>query len=92
MQDLAWLTDQVATPIPKGTVNAPRMVYVEVLEGTLTLSTDPTGAGGWTLRANPSPQVGDPPARLLFFTFAASNMSLYATTSGPTRIKIWQFE
>jgi hypothetical protein len=90
--DYAWSTNQTNLALSQGTVAAPRFVFVEVAEGSLTLTPDAGGAGGLSFAANATPQAGDPPARGILFTFNAPVAQFYVTTVGPTRAKIWFFE
>jgi hypothetical protein len=89
--DNNWTTSQTNAAVPQGTVDAPRVVMVEVLEGSLQLATNNTGAGAFTLSANPTPQAGDPPAMFLFFTFDPAALQLYVTTTAPARARISLF-
>ena len=89
--DNNWTTNQTNAAVPQGTVDAPRVVMVEVLEGSLELATNNTGAGAIALSANPTPQAGDPPAVFMFFTFAPEATQFYVTTTAPARARISLF-
>lgn len=90
--DYAWTTAQTNLALSQGTVTAPRFIFVEVTEGALALTTAVGGTGATLYSANPTPQVGDSPARGIMFTFSPQTSQYYATTTGPTRAKIWFFE
>jgi hypothetical protein len=90
--DYVWPSNQTNLALSQGTVTAPRFIVVEVTEGNLLLSTSAAGTGAMQFNANPTPQAGDSPARGIMFTYNASAAQYYATTSGPTRAKIWFFE
>lgn len=90
--DYAWTTAQTNLALSQGTVTAPRFIFVEVTEGALALTTAVGGTGATVYSANPTPQAGDSPARGLMFTYHSSASQYYATTTGPTRAKIWFFE
>jgi hypothetical protein len=90
--DYVWTTNQTNLALSQGTVTSPRFIFVEVTEGGVALTTDVAGAGATYFAANPTPTLGDPPARGLIFTFDPATSQYYATTTTPTRAKIWFFE
>ena len=90
--DYAWATAQTNLALSQGTVTAPRFIYVEVTEGAIALSTSSIGAGATRYAANPTPQIGDPPARAILYTFDPATAQYYVTTTVPTRAKVWFFE
>lgn len=92
VNDYSWPSAQTNVALNQGTVTAPRFIVMEVTEGDVSISTSAVGAGAVKLSANPTPQPGDSPARLIFFTFAAATAQFYITTSGPAKAKIWFFE
>lgn len=87
MLDYVWTTAQTNLPIPQGSVTNPRVVIVEVLEGEVRLSTDPTGEGPIKLNANPTPETGTPPATFIMFTHDAQAAQYYVTTTGAARAR-----
>ena len=90
--DYSWPAAQTNLALSQGTVGAPGFILIEVTEGAVSLSTSNAGTGGVLYSANPTPQAGDPPARGIFFTFAPATAQFYATTTVPTRARIWFFE
>lgn len=90
--DYVYTAVQTNVALAMGSVTNPRCVVLEVTEGTVEFSWHAAGTGSWSMSANPTPATGDPPARMLFFTFSAEAATLYITTTGPVKFKAWFFE
>lgn len=78
--------------VNQGTVQNPRIIVIQVLEGSVDFSFDSAGAGAWRLTANGTPPPSDTPL-LMYFTHNAPAKQLYMTTvTTPARGRIWFFE
>lgn len=91
MVDYSWTTDQTDVTLNQGTVTAPKFLFVEVTEGSLSLSTD-TPVSGAPVHVRASDTPGDSPGRLILFTQDAPATQWFASTEGPTKAKVWFFE
>lgn len=91
MLDLAFTAVQANLPIASGSVGAPRIMYVEVYEGTFLLSRDPAGANPVKVSVEENPV---PPNKAMWMrlTFAPTAEQWYLTTTGPAAGRVWFFE
>lgn len=90
--DFDFTVAQSNTPISQpGTVDAPRLIFVQVIEGEVNLSWSPSGDSPTTIRANPSPPPNEPPMMLLY-SYAPESGQIFLSTPGPARGRIWLFE
>lgn len=87
ISDYVWTTAQTNAAVAQGSVDKPRVVVIEVTEGTIEVANNNTGDGALTLSANATPQAGDPPATLVMFTFSPATAQYYVTTTGPAKAK-----
>lgn len=92
MSALTYATAQTNTPLPMGTVTTPRVIVLEVAEGTVAIGYSPTGVAAWNLAKSPTALSSDPPARAIWITDVGIAGQLYLNTTGPCRFKIWLFE
>lgn len=90
MLELSYGGAQTNVLIPRGTITAPKMIYVEVDTGEFRLTYDAAGTFPWVIAANPAPGAVDP-AIALVSSFNLTAGGLYLTTPGPATGKIWMF-
>lgn len=91
MNDLSYSVAVTNQAIPQGTVTNPKFILIQVTEGSMSISRSVSGTAPIVLTANPSPPPGDVPT-LFSYTFSAPTESLYVTTTGPARGRVWLFE
>lgn len=89
-QDLSFAAPVTNRLIDKGSLTAPRGVYIEVMSGTVSFSQDAGGTFPIRLSMDDTPVPTDK-AVLLIFTHNPAAFSLYMTTTGPVTCRVWFF-
>jgi hypothetical protein len=89
-QDLSFSTAVTNRLIDKGSISAPRCVYIEVTSGTVSFSQTNDNANPIRLSMEDTPTPTDK-AALLLFTHNPAAFSLYMTTLGPVACRVWFF-
>lgn len=92
MSALAYATAQTDLALPMGTVTTPRVLVLEVAEGTISIGYSNSGVAPWNLAKSPTALASDPPARAFWITDTGISGQLYLNTTGPCRFKMWLFE
>lgn len=87
INDYVWSSAQTNAPIAQGSVDSPRVLVIEVTEGSIELANNVSGDGAIKLSANPTPGAGDSPALFFMFTYDAEAAQYYVTTTGPAKAK-----
>lgn len=82
-----WSAAQTNLPLPQGTVDSPRVMVVEVLEGSVSLANNSAGDGAMVIAANPTPQAGDPASLFMFFSYDPAVAQWYVTTTGAAKVR-----
>jgi len=92
MLDLVYLTAQTNTPVCLGTITQPRAIYIEVDEGTFDLKWDTDVATVPTRLSMDMVPVPESKACLLLFTPVSATRTLFVTTPGAAKGRIWLFQ
>lgn len=77
--------------LPQGSITNPRIIMVQILSGSASLSWSGSGTAPTVMTANSTPPPSDP-AMQLFYTYAAGANTLYITTAAPCTGRVWFFE
>lgn len=91
LQELNYTSAQSTVALQEGTVTAPKLVYIEVLSGSVDISKANNNANAWTISANPTPVPNEQAAFLLLYTYGANGV-FYITTTGPASLRVWFFQ
>ncbi len=91
LHDFSFAAAQTNLAVPQGTVTSPRVIYVEVTSGEVSISRVIAGTAPTTLIANATPPPDMKPF-LLQFSYEGIPEQLYITTPGAASGKIWLFE
>lgn len=89
-QDLSFPSPVTNRAIDRGSITAPRCVYIEVTSGTVSFSQDSGGENPIRLSMDDTPAPTDK-AVLLLFTHNPASFQLYMTTTGPVACRVWFF-
>lgn len=89
-QDLSFTGTVTNREIDRGSITAPRFVYIEVSAGTVSFSFDVAGANPFRLSMDETPAPTDK-AILMLFTHNPATFQLYMTTTGPVTCRVWFF-
>ncbi len=90
LQDLVFNGSVSNQAFGAGTILSPRFVLVEVTEGSMSVGWHSAGTGNVILEANPAPPPVTPGFYLLT-TYDATSRTLYITTTGPAKGRVWFF-
>jgi hypothetical protein len=90
LQDLVYTGAVTNQAVGMGTITTPRAVLIEVSEGAMSFSWEADGSGAEVLEANAAPPP-DAPAFKLLHTYDDAARTLYVTTTGPAKGRVWFF-
>lgn len=91
LQELNYTGPQATTALQEGTVSSPKLVYIEVLSGSVDISKANDNANALTIAANPTPVPNEQAAFLMLYTYGANGV-FYVTTTGPAQLRVWFFQ
>jgi len=91
LQELNYTGAQATTALQEGTVSSPKLVYIEVLSGSVDISKSNSNANPWTISANPTPVANEQAAFLMLYTYGTNGV-FYITTTAPAQLRVWFFQ
>lgn len=89
-QDLSFATSVTNRAVDRGSLTAPRFVYIEVTSGTVSFSTASDGSNPFRLSVDEVPAPTDK-AIFMLYTHNPATFQLYMTTTGPVACRVWFF-
>jgi|GEM_PF-5031964 len=89
-QDLTFTGVVTNREVDRGSIVAPRFVYIEVSSGTVEFSFASNGANPFQLSVDEVPAPADK-AILMLYTHNPDSFQLYMTTTGPVACRVWFF-
>ena len=89
-QDLSFSAPVTNRQVDRGSITAPRFVYIEVTDGEALFSLDSGGANPFRLSMSEVPASTDK-AIFMLFTHNPETFQIYMTTEGPVSCRVWFF-